>query len=72
MAFALSAYNGGLGWVYKRQKQSAEPGRCFGGTCGLNPGITAASQRENAEYPDVILHRYEPLYRLWGRGSCAP
>lgn len=25
MAMALSAYNGGLGWVYKDQKQTAEP-----------------------------------------------
>ncbi len=70
MAFALSAYNGGLGWVYKRQKRSAQPGICFGATCGINPGIALASQRENEGYPDLVLHRYEPLYRDWGNGSC--
>jgi soluble lytic murein transglycosylase-like protein len=72
MAFALSAYNGGLGWVYKRQQRSATPGVCLGSTCEINPGITAASQAENAHYPQVILHRFEPLYvaARWGAGSC--
>lgn len=71
MAFALSAYNGGLGWVYKRQKASPTPGQCMGATCAINPGITPAAQRENEHYPRVILTRYEPLYRAWGAGSCA-
>ncbi len=70
MAFALSAYNGGLGWVYKRQKLSAEPGRCMGATCTINPGVSPASQRENAHYPEVILRRHERLYASWGAGSC--
>lgn len=69
-AFALSAYNGGLGWVYKRQKLSPEPGVCFGATCTINPGVSAASQKENAHYPDVILHRWQPLYSSWGVGAC--
>lgn len=71
MAFTLSAYNGGLGWVYKRQKLSKEPGRCMGATCAINPGVTPASQRENQHYPEVILRRYEPMYSLWGAGSCS-
>lgn len=71
MAFTLSAYNGGLGWVYKRQKLSNEPGRCFGATCAINPGVAPASQRENQHYPEVILRRYEPMYAGWGMGSCA-
>jgi soluble lytic murein transglycosylase-like protein len=70
MAFALSAYNGGLGWVYKRQKLSAQPGVCLNETCAINPGVTAASQRENQHYPEVILRKYEPLYSSWGNGSC--
>lgn len=70
MAFALSAYNGGLGWVYKRQRLSAQPGVCFGATCDINPGVSPASQRENSLYPELILHRYEPLYARWGRGVC--
>lgn len=70
MAYVLAAYNGGLGWVYKRQKASPDPGRCLGATCLINPGVTEAAQRENAHYPEVILRRYEPLYASWGRGSC--
>lgn len=70
MAFALSAYNGGLGWVYKRQQRSDRPGLCMGATCTINPGVSPASQRENEDYPRVILTRYEPLYQAWGRGAC--
>ncbi len=71
MAFTLSAYNGGLGWVYKRQARSANPGVCIGHTCTINPGIQPANQRENEHYPRVILLRYEPLYASWGPRSCA-
>lgn len=70
MAFALSAYNGGLGWVYKRQKLSVQPGQCLGATCTINPGVSPASQRENQHYPEVILRKYEPLYAAWGPGVC--
>lgn len=72
MAFTLAAYNGGLGWVYKRQKASSQPGQCLGGTCAINPGITPASQAENERYPKLILQRFEPLYAAWGPGSCSP
>lgn len=72
MAFALSAYNGGLGWVYKRQKHSPSPGKCFAATCEINPGISAANQKENSRYPRVILLKWQPIYARWGRGvSCA-
>lgn len=70
MAFTLAAYNGGLGWVYKRQAASSTPGRCLGAACRINPGVSLASQRENEHYPELILQRYEPLYESWGRGSC--
>lgn len=70
MAFTLSAYNGGLGWVYKRQRLSPEPSVCLGRTCRINPGVTDAAQRENEHYAEVILRRYEPLYASWGPGSC--
>src|SRR5690606_19680984 len=62
LAYILSAYNGGLGWVYKRQALSKQPRLCLGKTCTLSPGIHAASQRENELYPRLILIRYEPLY----------
>lgn len=69
-AFALSAYNGGLGWVNKRQAASNHPGRCFDMTCDINPGITPAAQRENARYPRVILQRHQATYAQWGLGIC--
>lgn len=72
MAFSMSAYNGGLGWVYKRQARSQAPGICLNGTCEINPGISASNQRENVAYPRRILLQHEPLYVSsgWGRGSC--
>jgi len=72
MAFALAGYNGGLGWVHERQKLSAEPMRCLGKTCDINPGIHPANQRENADYPRRILLKHEPMYVRagWGKGSC--
>ena len=74
MAFALSGYNGGLGWVYKRQKLSTSPQYCLGKTCDINPGIAPGNQRENADYPSRILKKHEPLYVRagWGIGSCTP
>lgn len=69
-AFALSAYNGGLGWVHKRQALSGMPGQCFGATCQINPGIADAAQRENEAYPRLILQRHQPLYASWGEGIC--
>ena len=72
MAFALSAYNGGLGWVNKRKARSPAPDVCFGATCEINPGIAPANQRENANYPKLILKQFEPLYVRsgWGAGVC--
>lgn len=72
MAYVLSAYNGGLGWVYKRQKLSPTPGRCLGATCLVNPGVHPASQRENERYPVQILTQWAPLYAGWGPRSCSP
>lgn len=73
MAFALAAYNGGLGWVIKRQaaarRDGLDAGVCLGATCAINPGISPASQRENEHYPRAVLAR-EALYRRWGAGAC--
>lgn len=69
-AFALSAYNGGMGWVNKRQAISNQPGLCFDSTCSINPGISAAAQRENQAYPLAILLRHQKTYANWGQGIC--
>lgn len=71
MAYVLSAYNGGLGWVYKRQRLSSQPGICMGETCRINPGVSPASQQENQRYPELILLRYELIYQPWGARSCS-
>ena len=70
MAYVLSAYNGGLGWVYKRQRLSPQPAVCLRATCHINPGITAAAQAENQHYPLAILQQHQPIYRTWGPGLC--
>lgn len=69
--FTLSAYNGGLGWVQRRQSRSEHPGRCFGATCDINPGISSANQRENSRYSRRIMLEWQPLYLNdgWGRAA---
>ncbi len=63
-AFSLSAYNGGEKWVRKRQSMSWAPGS-YAVTGYINPGITAANQRENEKYGPEIMAR-QPLYADWG------
>jgi soluble lytic murein transglycosylase-like protein len=70
-AFALSAYNGGLAWVHRRQAISTQPGTCFGLTCTLNPGIRPAAQAENEAYPRRVLLVHQKLYANWGQGICS-
>ena len=67
--FALSSYNGGLGWAYKRQKLSPRPGS-WATTGTINPGITPANQIENQSYSQRILLRHQPLFTSWGKTVC--
>lgn len=63
--FSLAAYNGGAGWIPKEQKKAEEEhfdsALWFGGveiTC-----VRAEwACRENREYPDIILHKWKPMY----------
>lgn len=66
--FALSAYNGGLGWVRKRQLASADPAN-YAATAGINPGIRPANQRENQDYAPRIVGR-SVKYSAWGASPC--
>ena len=76
MAFTLSAYNGGLGWVQRDRKLSGQRGldnsRYWGQVEKINAGRSAANFRENRGYPDRIIHRWQPLYARagWGPGVC--
>nr|NMN90194.1 putative soluble lytic transglycosylase fused to an ABC-type amino acid-binding protein [Brenneria salicis ATCC 15712 = DSM 30166]RBP62183.1 transglycosylase-like protein with SLT domain [Brenneria salicis ATCC 15712 = DSM 30166] len=76
MAFTLSAYNGGLGWVQRDRKLAATGGldnsRYWDQVERVNAGRSAANFRENRGYPDRIIHRWQPLYvdAGWGLGVC--
>ena len=74
MAFTLSAYNGGLGWV-NRDKRKARSLRLddkvwFGSVEHVNAGRSAAAFRENRQYPRLILKERQQAYIRagWGPG----
>ena len=75
MAMTLSAYNGGLGWVYKDQNQTAANGFNRSVWFDLVEKFTARAswaKNENRQYVRVILLRWQPLYldANWGLGIC--
>lgn len=76
MAFVLSAYNGGLGWVQKDRRlatrQGLDASRYWGQVEKVNAGRSTASFRENRGYPLKILRTWQPLYMTagWGPGEC--
>ena len=70
MAFVLSAYNGGLGWV-NRDKAKAEaagqdPEVYWYSVELYNAGRGEAFFRENRGYPRRILLKLQDLYGWWG------
>ncbi|GAA5784685.1 transglycosylase SLT domain-containing protein [Chitiniphilus shinanonensis] len=75
-AMALSAYNGGLGWVQRDQRLAASRGldaaTWFGQVERVNAGRSAAAWRENRDYPRRILLQHQPHYVAagWGAGVC--
>ncbi len=74
MAFTLSAYNGGLGWVQKDKRlagqQGLNPDRWFSHVETVNAGRSRAAWMENRGYPRHILLDRQSMYRAagWGRG----
>lgn len=75
MAMTLSAYNGGLGWVYRDQRLAAaagkDPARWFGHV-EHHSARAGWAMWENRGYPRNILTRWQPLYAHWGPGvACA-
>ena len=67
--FTFSAYNGGLGLVYRRQARSHAPG-LWDQTGVINPGISAGNQAENQGYGPRILHHHQPDFATWGTVTC--
>jgi len=76
MAFALSGYNGGLGWVYRDQHLASSMGLdkqvWWASVETVNAGRTSAAWTENKAYPRKILTQLTLLYVSagWGRGVC--
>lgn len=74
MAFTLSAYNGGQGWVNrdkaKARKLGVDASRWFGHVENVNAGRSAAAFRENRNYPRLILQKRQYAYIRagWGPG----
>lgn len=74
MAFALSAYNGGIGWLGRDRKLAGRRGYrtdCwFGQVEEANAGRRASSFRENRRYVRLILLERQYWYRKagWGPG----
>ena len=74
MAFTLSAYNGGQGWVNRDKKLAASKGLdatiWFGHVEQVNAGRSPSNWRENRRYPKMILYQHAARYLLWGQASC--
>lgn len=74
MAFALSAYNGGLGWVNRDRKKARALGLddrvWFDSVENVNAGRGRAAFAENRQYPRRILKERQRAYIKagWGRG----
>ncbi len=73
MAFTLSAYNGGQGWVARDKRLAAQrgldPDRWHNHVATVNAGRSAPNWRENRAYPWRILARQDAYVRAgWGPG----
>lgn len=74
MAFTLSAYNGGQGWVNRDRKLARQRGldaaRWFGAVETVNAGRSATAWKENRNYPRLILQKRQYAYIKagWGPG----
>ena len=74
MAFTLSAYNGGQGWVNRDKRLARQrglnPARWFGAVETVNAGRSAAAWKENRQYPRRILKERQSAYVKagWGPG----
>lgn len=74
MAFTLSGYNGGAGWVNRDKKlarqRGLDPGRWFDSVATVNAGRSKAAWKENRNYPRLILQvrQYAYVKAGWGPG----
>lgn len=71
-AMTLSAYNGGLGWLKRDRRLTASLGGdpdLWWNSVARHTRRSAAAERENRDYPRVILRRWQPAYRRAGWGG---
>ena len=73
MAFTLSAYNGGIGWVGKDRALAARtgrnPDRWFGHVEDVNAGRNKSAIQENRRYVTLIFQRQSAYVAAgWGPG----
>lgn len=77
MAFTLSAYNGGLGWVGRDRALAArtgrDPDRWSGNVAEVNAGRNKSAIKENRRYVTLIFQRQSAYIAAgWGPGvECA-
>ena len=76
MAFAMSGYNGGEGWVNRDKRLAAsnglDPGQWFEHVETVNAGRSASNWRENRAYPRLILEEHQFAYERAGWGKSLP
>ena len=69
-AFALSAYNGGIGWVVRDRQLCDAAGSCdrrrWWGAVELHTARAPAAMKENRDYPRRILLKLQSAYNDWG------
>lgn len=73
MAFTLSAYNGGIGWVGRDRALAArtgrDPDRWFGHVADVNAGRNKSAIKENRRYVTLIFERQTAYINTgWGPG----
>lgn len=71
-AMALSAYNGGLGWVLRDKKAANQGGKSrwlwWDNVELFNAGRSKWAFKENRGYPRRIMQTLMPRYHSWGLG----
>ncbi|HHE3720919.1 transglycosylase SLT domain-containing protein [Pasteurella multocida] len=74
IAFTLSAYNGGLGWVLRDKKkakvQGLDPLLYWNNVEQVNAGRSRSNFAENRGYPKRIIYYWQPRYITWGNTVC--
>lgn len=69
-AMILSAYNGGLGWVYRDKKLAKSNGKdnyLWWDNVELYSNRADWAFEENRHYPQRIIYKHQSKYKLWGR-----